>query len=312
MIKADKCLLLAKLETTYGTDAAPTKTADAMFAMNVKVSGDWKKTERLAVSPNWGKYAPVVVGQGVKVSFETELHPSSDGSAAPFIGCLLQACGMTETLGAPTVTYSAVLAYPPAKSVTLWFYISGLVHKVTGCIGTFKIDMAVKETIKVSFDFTGLYSEPADLTFVTDPTFPTTSPFIFKDVTVNYDSITALIGTAIGIDIGNQIVMRDDWTAASGTKGYYIQDFEPKITLDPETEPIATINFWNRLATQDHGALSITINNGSRDLSIQFENTYVDTTDYGEKNGILTSPITLISRPKTDDATHTPFVMVFS
>jgi hypothetical protein len=312
MLKADKCLLLAKIESTYGTDAAPTKTANAIFATNIKISGDWKKSERLALSPNWGKYAPVVTGQGVKVTFETELHPSADGSAAPFLGPLFQACGMTETLGAPTVTYSAVLQYPAAKSVTLWFYINGIVHKVTGCIGTFKIDLAVKEICNVSFEFTGLYSEPADLTFVTDPTFPATSPFVFKDVTVNYDSITALIGTAIGIDKGNQIAMRDDWTSATGTKGYYIQDFETKITLDPETEPMATVNFWNRLATQEQGALSITINNGSRDLSLQFENTYIDTTDYGDKKGILTSPITLVSKPKVDDAIHTPFVMVFS
>jgi hypothetical protein len=55
------------------------------------------------------------------------------------------------------------------------------------------------------------------------------------------------------------------------------------------------------------------VNNGSRDLTISFENTYLDIDgSYGDRNGILTTPITLISRPKIDDATHTPFTMTFS
>jgi hypothetical protein len=113
-----KRVILAKIETTYGTDATPTGAANAILVRNLDVTPlDAEVVNRDLVRPYLGSMDQLIAAQKVTATFEVELQGTGTaGSAAPF-GPLLRACGLAETLNAAPVTGSAQAG--TSTSVTL-------------------------------------------------------------------------------------------------------------------------------------------------------------------------------------------------
>lgn len=313
MLRADKTLVLVKAETTYGTDSSPVKTTDAILATNVKVDPVFKKLERMAMSPAGGSYAPLVIGEGAKITFETELFAAASANAVPSVGALLEACSFKKTGGTstPCVYTLGLDNFEIYKSVTIHVYFDQILHQITGCVGNVKIDMVTTELVKLSFDFTGLYSTPVAGSVPQDTTFNTASPLVFKQAVMTFDSIS-FTGTTIGFDAGNTIEKRTDWSKASGISNYYVSKNAPKITLDPEAVAPDSLEFWSYIETQNPGALSITLEAGSRDVVITSENVVMDDQSDGERGNILTKNVTLVPKAVLNDSTYAPIVITFN
>lgn len=90
-----KAVILAKLETSYGVDPTPTKGANAILCELPDFEVIGKKLERSYVKGYYGPLPPVTVGEGLKISFTTELkgggRPGAD-VIEPEISPLFQAC----------------------------------------------------------------------------------------------------------------------------------------------------------------------------------------------------------------------------
>ena len=127
-----KRLILAKAETTYGTDSTPAGT-DAVLVRNLDItplSGDL--VSRDLIRPYLGNYDQLIAKTSVAISFEVELAGSGTAGTAPRYGAILKACGMSETIVASTsVTYAPVSS--SFSSATIYFNIDGVLHKLTGC-----------------------------------------------------------------------------------------------------------------------------------------------------------------------------------
>lgn len=151
----NKALILAKIEATRGTDAAPLAASNAILCEAPEIEIVSQSLERNYVTPYLGSKKRLNIGEGLKIRFATEAKGGGAAGTAPPIGCLFQACGFTETvIPATSVTYnpnSDIFATASA-SVTIWFYLDGIVHKAVGCVGTFSMD------IKVNFIFHRLSS----------------------------------------------------------------------------------------------------------------------------------------------------------
>lgn len=103
-----KRVVLAKIESTYGTDAAPTGPLNAILVRSLDVSPlDADLVSRDMVRPYYGNYDQLIAGQKVTVTMEVELQSSGTAGTAPAWGPLLRACGMSETLNGAAVTGSA-------------------------------------------------------------------------------------------------------------------------------------------------------------------------------------------------------------
>lgn len=103
-----KKVLLAKIESTQGTDASPTSVdavlcEDPLFTPDVNIINTNEVTGSLDSSP------PIVGGIKGKVTFSVYLKGSGTAGTAPQFGKLLRACGFAET-----ITASAVPASPAA------------------------------------------------------------------------------------------------------------------------------------------------------------------------------------------------------
>lgn len=147
--------ILAKIETTYGTDAAPTGAADALLISNATCDYTYNNVDRDNLRSFLGASEQLAGTRYVQLAFEAELSGSGTAGTAPAWGKLLRACAMAET-----VTAGQRVEYNPItnafESMTIYYYDDGVVHKALGCMGNAEIVMDEAGIPKLKFSFTGL------------------------------------------------------------------------------------------------------------------------------------------------------------
>jgi hypothetical protein len=168
-------VLLAKIETTYGVDAAPTGGANAILAQNVRLTPmEGQDVARELDRPLHGADATIAADLHAKLAFRVELAPSGSLGVAPGWGPLLRACGCAQVIVPTTsVTYNPISS--AHESATMHFFYDGILHALVGARGTFKLMCETSGIPFIEFEFTGLFA-PA-----TDQAQPTATLTAFKD-----------------------------------------------------------------------------------------------------------------------------------
>jgi hypothetical protein len=158
-----KRTILAKTEVTYGTDSVPTGTANAILVRNLNITPlNAELVSRDLIRPYLGASEQVLASSYVTVDFEVEMAGSGTAGTAPGYGPLLLACGMSAAISAGvSVTYTPISSSTP-PSVTLYYNIDGVLHRITGSRGTVELQIQVGQIPVFRFTFTGLYNAPAD------------------------------------------------------------------------------------------------------------------------------------------------------
>lgn len=148
--------ILAKVETTEGTDATPTGAANALLVSDVSINPlSAQNVSRDLIRSYFGGSEQLVGTAYKEVGFTVELAGSGTAATAPAWGALMQACGFAETVGATWVGYAP--AAPSAqKSTTIYYYDDGVLHKLLGAKGTFRLSAAVGGRPTLAFTFIGL------------------------------------------------------------------------------------------------------------------------------------------------------------
>lgn len=151
-------VILAKVETTSGTDAVPTGAANALQVTDFSVTPlDANNVETNVLLPYFGGSPSLVGTASVKCSFTVLLAGSGTAATAPAWGALLLGCGMAETTG---LTAPNRVEYLPItdllKTLTIYYYDSGVLHKLLGVFGNVKLTAKVGEVPKLMFDMVGL------------------------------------------------------------------------------------------------------------------------------------------------------------
>jgi hypothetical protein len=153
-----KTVILVKVETTSGTDAVPTGAANAIQALDMSITPlDASNVDTNVMTPWFGGSAALVGSASVKCSFSVLLAGAGLAATAPAWGALLLGCGNAETTGLLTPNRVEYLpATDTLKTVTIYWYDDGLLHKLVGCFGNVKLSAKSGEVPKLTFDFTGL------------------------------------------------------------------------------------------------------------------------------------------------------------
>lgn len=149
-------VILAKIESTYGTDSTPTEGANAILVSNVTITPlKSNNVDRNLVRGYMGGSEQLAGAISVDVGFDVELAGAgAAGTAAPY-GPLLRACGFVETLSA-SVRAEYNLTTPVTDSLTIYGFWDGAKHIIRGCRGTVSINMTSGNRPLLSFKFTGL------------------------------------------------------------------------------------------------------------------------------------------------------------
>jgi hypothetical protein len=249
-----KRLLLAKIESTYGTDPTPAAT-DAVLVSALEVQPLQLELKDRELILGYLGNTEMVVGQRlVSVSFDVEIAGSGTAGTAPKWSALMQACGFSETIVSITsVTYAPISS--AFKGVTLYFFADGVRHKVTGCRGTWSMSMETGEIPKISFSFTGIFNAPTDET-QPSPTFSNQAdPVVVNSAntaTLEVHGYAACM-SAFSLDLANETPFRQ---LAGCTQQIMITDRKPEGEVTIEAPTIAAKNYFSAASTQTSGQFS--------------------------------------------------------
>lgn len=177
-----KTAILAKIETTYGTDPVPTGAANAMLVSNAQFSLSYNNVNRDLIRAYLGGSEQLVGTRFVDCSFEVEIANSGTAGTAPAWGPLLRACGFAEaSLTVPTrIEYTPISA--SFSSVTIYYHLDGVLRKAVGCMGTAEMSMGEGERPLWKFAFSGI---DGGRTATADPALTLTAfktPAVVSDV----------------------------------------------------------------------------------------------------------------------------------
>jgi len=307
--------VLAKIESSYGVDASPTPDTDAILVATPSVTPVADRYDIDYVRTNLSPLEFYMGARDIEVTFTTPLRntASSPGDAAPEIGVLLRACGMSETINAGTS-----VVYEPAssgfESCTLYVYLDGVLHKVVGCRGTYNIRMAVGEPAVVEWTFRGKYVEPedhsdSDLTGLALDT--TKSPPQVLSSTFTVGGTTYTISELI-LGLGNELVRVGDITDATGISEIAIVrrrpagSFNPLVpTADPTTDPASKpMRDW---LTNQTLALQVIIGSSGNQIQIDAPKCQYDSVAYIDREGLRAYdiPFTMLGSSGDDEITIT-------
>lgn len=312
MERANKSLILAKIEGTYGTDPTPAAATEAIIAYDPTFDQVGSPRERSITLAYFGKIKPINVGEALKLTFSTELKHSGTADTPSRYGPLFRACNFTETINASTsVVYTPNSTFE-GESVTLYFYVDGVLHKLVGCVGTCKFSLKAGEVVMVDWEFTGLYSDNAADTAFPSPTHETVSPIIWDEAAFVYNSVNTLVIEELSLDIGNTISMRKDANAAnSGISRYFVSDRDAKGSMNPERVALTTLNPWTIYdqTTQANLETKPTLSAGNK-FEVVATGLVLEAPKYGNRENILTWDLSFSLNP-TMTAGNNEIVITF-
>ena len=285
-----KRLLVAALESTYGTSAAPVGADAILVEDDLKITPlESDSLERKIVQPYFGAKKKLIVKKRVKIEFSVELAGSGDAGTAPKYGRLLKACGMAETVVAATsVAYNPLTDNSSIASVSLAFHADGQKHLATGCRGNVKFTGKVNDIPKLQFEFMGIYNAPVDLSIPT-PTFDTQAqPLELSQSNTTNLSINGY-GSAclesIDFDLKQNVVYRE---LVGCTKQVRITDRQGEGKLMIEAPSIASHNFFADAVNSALGGISFTHGITAGNIcAISIPNANFGAPTYGDSDGIM-------------------------
>lgn len=280
-----KRTILAKTETTYGTDSTPTGAANAILVRNLNITPlNAELVSRDLVRPYLGASEQLLASSYVTVDFEVEMAGSGTAGTAPAYGPLLLACGMAAATSAGvSVTYTPVSS--SFSSVTIYYNVDGVLHKITGARGNVELDIQVGQIPVYKFTFTGLYNAPTDTAApsVTYTAFQT--PLAANNDNTTGFSFYSYSGAlqSLNVNLNNQVNFRQ----LIGAKDVQMLDRQASGTVVFEAPTIAQKDYWSLALGTTLGTLDITHGTvaGNR-VQISSSRAKINNPSYQDLNGI--------------------------
>lgn len=298
-----KRLILIKDESTYGTDSTPAG-ANAVLVRDLNITPMQSDVvSRNLIRSYLGASEQLLANTRVQVTFSVELAGSGTAGTAPRYGPALKSCGMSETTVTSTVTYRPVSA--SFSSSTIYYNIDGVLHKVTGCRGTFEISAEVGQIPSINFTMTGVFNAPTDTALVAATYGGQANPLVFKASNVtsfSFLSATNLCLQSFNFTMNNTIVYRE---LVNCTKEVIITDRAASGTVMIEAPTIATKDFFQEaLSDGTTGNLNFALGATAGNI-VTFNSTRVDISDpsYQDQDGIHMLSIPCNFVPSTAAAT---------
>ena len=235
--------ILAKAESSYGSDPTPTGSANYVQVIDLNIEPIVSdEVSRDLIRPYMGNYEVIPANTRVNVTFDVEMAGSGSAGTAPKYGAILKACGLSETVVSSTsVTYAPVTT--PSDSVTLFVNYDGIRHKVTGARGTFSLNCEVNNIPRISFSLTGIFNAPTDTALPTVTVSNQASPLIFKNGSTSNFAIFGFAAAlqSWNLDFNNEVIYRE---LVGGTKEVLITDRRPSGTAVIESLALSAHNFF--------------------------------------------------------------------
>ena len=203
---------------------------------------------------------------GMVISITGGTGSGSKGIITDYVGSSKVATVQKSTAAftpATSSTYSieANVGYKPVsssfESATIYFNNDGVLHKATGCRGTFSLNLEVGQLPVVNFTMTGIYNAPTDTAAPATTYSDQATPLIFK---AGNTSAVSVLGYAdaclqmVSLDVANEIVYRE---LVGCTKQVLITNRAPAGEVMIEAPTIAAKDYFTIANDDTTGILSL-------------------------------------------------------
>lgn len=287
MLLRRKRTLAAKIETTVG-EAETLANADGAFNIfDAKMVSDLENEERIGQG-SFSRLPSVPGALGGTCTFTTELL---GGSSDPkWATVFLPACGYVGTTGVYAPVTGAPGGSGGVKTITIGLYEDGRLKQMRGCMGNAVFKFTAGKKVMIEFTFRGIWDEPVDASILT-PTYPTTAPLRFVSSSLAIGSWSPK-ASEVTIDLGNNVVLREDSADASGYVSAVVTDMNPTGTIDPEAELITDNDTYGDWLSRAEAALAIALGATNNGVDFDAPKLQFSKVDDGDRNLLQTDPIT--------------------
>lgn len=278
-----RSVMAFKVETTVGTDSTP---AAADGVLNV-YNGVTDPTVAFSTrdGQNTLSQIPGVAGaRAGRSTFETDFI---GGATAPKLwSVLMLGCGMQALTGQVYKPESR----PPeasgsgAKSLTISHYEDGRLKKLIGAMGNFRVVGGAGNAYRCLFTFDGVWVPPVDAAMLT-PTYVTTTPLRFASSGLSVGGVTSLRVGNIEFDAGNEVVMREDGSTASGFHSAVIVGRRPTFRIDPEGQLVANYDAFGKYIANTEEAITWSAGSSGNRVQVSLPKAQIAEIGNGDRTG---------------------------
>lgn len=244
---------MVDFETTPGTAVTPNNpvrvfdskielTAENVERPNFAATGGYITSSR---GPQIGQFTGRVELRGNGNSGSPDL----DGGLEVLLTC----CGLQKS----TLTYKPSTSIATQQTCTIYLNEGGILKALSGCAGTFTLDLVPGMPAYVNFSMSGNWVAPSDVSLAAQ-THNATAPPRLVSSTYSFASLTpAPYFASMVFDPGNVVIPQQDAAAATGFRRYMVGDRKPTIKFDPEMSTVAVHNWYGLWLAGTDVALSI-------------------------------------------------------
>ncbi|WP_316171039.1 phage tail tube protein [Bradyrhizobium sp. SZCCHNRI1058] len=292
-----KQVLLAKIETTYGTDPTLTGALNAILAKNVSISPmDGSDVSRDLVTPYFGNQPSIPADLHVSLNFDTELAGSGTAGTAPAWGPLLRACGCAEVLVASTsVTYTPIT--DNIESVYFKFWVGGTLHAIKGARGSAKLTLNAQGIPMISWTFMGLWVAPDEVSAAVPTLTAFKKPRIVNNANTPAFTVNSvsLVMRNFTLDLANQVEPR----MLVGSESVLITDHREQIDFTCEAVPVSILDPYGLANAQTTVPVSLVHGTTAGNIvslsapTAQFKRP----TGYQQNQGVAEWPLSMLALP---------------
>ena len=255
-------VLLAKVESTQGTDAEPTAAANAIKSAVIGVTIDGQELTDPTIKGSISAEPKRYTNKTVTLSIPVVLKGSGEAGTAPEISPLLQCCACKETvvstLGSEEVNYKPVNTAADMKTTTVYIYKDGLLIKVVGCMGNFTLSSPAGEFATITFNLQGKFAGATDATNPASPTYQNVDPVEVKAYGLTFGSWDDGIIRDFGFETGNTIVSRKNLNAPDGLEPFFVTARDPIWNTTLEAVSESESSFFDYFDDRTQTALTFT------------------------------------------------------
>lgn len=306
--------VFAKIETTAGVEAAPTTSGspnDYIQAIDAQYAPDFQVIERNYMRPSLSRTPHLMGRQLATLTFTTEVfgtgvaaaatNATTQAQATPKWADLLEGCAFSGT----AVSSPAGKVYAPLtaaqKTLTIYCYYDGMLHKLTGAMGTFVLSAEAGQIGTIQWTFTGVFSAPTAVATPT-PLFTSVTPPLVQSCSfvIGSTASTVFLIQNISIDAQNNVVSRPDANSVKGFNSMYITGRSLQITVNPEQVPEASHGFWTDYGAATSRAITFSVGGtAGNKMDVSIPNAQISGLTYSDRDGIRVYDVTIMATTTT-------------
>ena len=254
-IKFKSKIVLAKVEATEGTDAAPTGALNAMLLTDVQIQPmEGEDVSRNLELPHLGAQEEIATAIRVVLTGSFELVGSGTAGEAPAWGPLMRACAAAEII-TPDTSVEYVPVSDDHEAVSIHFHIGPTRHVLLGAKGTGVISMNAQGIPVCRGTWTGLFVTPADQARPQVDLTAFQPPQVASKANTPVYTIDGIsfIGRSYELNLGNDVQPRLLFNAEQ----IVVVDRAEVLSMTVQAVPLATYNPYSRAIERTRTAIVI-------------------------------------------------------